>query len=211
MALKFYTDTSVAKGLKLKGRKFWRLISTFVEVTGERLVWWAFLPSPLPPPFPSSWIGLNRGIKLNPFLINMFLGATILIVRISIKTVWKKGHIPMLAYRELFVFLYLLSKQNKVWLKRKTNKVPFQLSLLNATISSLALSQGQVGKYFRDKSYLIHLLLNKAKIITKQVLYYKKNHSLYHGSWSGLKIKKNGGKILISNWSSLCNCELLKQ
>ena len=35
-ALKFYT--SVAKGLKLKIRKFWMLIRTFVEVTGENLV-----------------------------------------------------------------------------------------------------------------------------------------------------------------------------
>ena len=34
--LKFYT--SVAKGLKLKVRKFWGLILTFVEVTGEKLV-----------------------------------------------------------------------------------------------------------------------------------------------------------------------------
>ena len=34
--LKFYD--SVAKGLKLKGRKVWRLITTFVEVTGEKLV-----------------------------------------------------------------------------------------------------------------------------------------------------------------------------
>ena len=34
--LKFYT--SVAKGLKLKMRKFWMLIRTFVEVTGENLV-----------------------------------------------------------------------------------------------------------------------------------------------------------------------------
>ena len=40
MALKFYT--SVAKGLKLKVRKFWWLIPTFVEVTGEKLVGWAF-------------------------------------------------------------------------------------------------------------------------------------------------------------------------
>ena len=31
--LKFYT--SVAKGLKLKVRKFWGLIPTFVEVTGK--------------------------------------------------------------------------------------------------------------------------------------------------------------------------------
>ena len=34
--LKFYT--SVAKGLKLNGRKFFGLISTFVEVTGEKIV-----------------------------------------------------------------------------------------------------------------------------------------------------------------------------
>ena len=34
MALKFYT--SVAKGLKLKIRKFWGLIPTFVGVTGEK-------------------------------------------------------------------------------------------------------------------------------------------------------------------------------
>ena len=36
MALKF--NTSVAKGLKLKVRKFWGLIPTFVEVTGKKLV-----------------------------------------------------------------------------------------------------------------------------------------------------------------------------
>ena len=35
MTFKFYT--SVAKGLKLKARKFWRLIPTFVEVTGKKL------------------------------------------------------------------------------------------------------------------------------------------------------------------------------
>ena len=36
VTLKFYT--SVAKGLKPKVRKFWRLIPTFVEITGEKLV-----------------------------------------------------------------------------------------------------------------------------------------------------------------------------
>ena len=36
MALKFYT--SVEKGLKLKVKKFWWLIPTFLEVTGEKLV-----------------------------------------------------------------------------------------------------------------------------------------------------------------------------
>ena len=42
MGLKFYT--SVAKGLKLKVRKFWGLTSTFAE---EKLVGGgAFLPSP---------------------------------------------------------------------------------------------------------------------------------------------------------------------
>ena len=38
----------MAKGLKLKVKKFWGLIPTFVEVTGEKLVGMAFLPS-LPP------------------------------------------------------------------------------------------------------------------------------------------------------------------
>ena len=42
--LKFYT--TVAKGLKLKVRKFWRPNSTFVEVTGEKLVWGLFVPLP---------------------------------------------------------------------------------------------------------------------------------------------------------------------
>ena len=36
VTLKFYT--SVVKGLKPKVRKFWRLIPTFVEITGEKLV-----------------------------------------------------------------------------------------------------------------------------------------------------------------------------
>ena len=45
MALKFHT--SVVKGLKLKVRKFWRLIPVFVKVTGEKLVRGAFLFPPL--------------------------------------------------------------------------------------------------------------------------------------------------------------------
>ena len=47
MTLKFYT--SIGKGLKLKVRKFLRLIFLFVEVTGEKLVGGEgfFLP-PLP-------------------------------------------------------------------------------------------------------------------------------------------------------------------
>ena len=44
--LKFYT--SVVKGLKLKARKFWGLIPTFVEVTGEKLVGGLFAPAPSP-------------------------------------------------------------------------------------------------------------------------------------------------------------------
>ena len=36
MNLKFYT--SVAKGMKLKVKKFYELVPTFVEVTGEELV-----------------------------------------------------------------------------------------------------------------------------------------------------------------------------
>ena len=55
--LKFYT--SVAKGLKLKVRKFWGLTRTFVEVTGKKLVWGPLCP--LPPPI------LNR---VNPEIKN---------------------------------------------------------------------------------------------------------------------------------------------
>ena len=51
--LKFYNI--VAKGFKLKVRKFWGLIRTFVEVTGEKLVVGAFCPW--------SWIGLRMKIK----------------------------------------------------------------------------------------------------------------------------------------------------
>ena len=53
MALRLYT--SVPKGLTLKVRKFWRLGSTFVEVTGKswsRVIFGSFSPS--------SWIGLNN-------------------------------------------------------------------------------------------------------------------------------------------------------
>ena len=46
MALKFYT--SVAKGLKLKVRKFLGVIPKFVEVTGEKLVGRAFMSPPTP-------------------------------------------------------------------------------------------------------------------------------------------------------------------
>ena len=45
MTLKFYA--SVAKELKLKVRRFWGLISTFAEVTGEKLVG-GLLSSPHP-------------------------------------------------------------------------------------------------------------------------------------------------------------------
>ena len=50
---KFYT--SLSKALKLKVRKFWSLIPTFVEVTGEKLVerpFWCPTPPPLSPYHP---------------------------------------------------------------------------------------------------------------------------------------------------------------
>ena len=46
--LKLYT--SLSKGLKLKVRKFWGLILTFVEVTGEKLVGVGVVFLPPPPP-----------------------------------------------------------------------------------------------------------------------------------------------------------------
>ena len=57
--LTFYT--SVAKGFKLKVRKFWCLISTFVEITGEKLV------GAFPPP-PSTWTGLKPEFAQTPKL-----------------------------------------------------------------------------------------------------------------------------------------------
>ena len=45
VVLKFYT--SVAEGLKLKVRKFWDLIPTFVEFAGENLVGGLFAPLPI--------------------------------------------------------------------------------------------------------------------------------------------------------------------
>ena len=45
-------SNGVAKGLKLKVRKFWRLIPTLVEITGKNLVGGFFGSSP-------SWIGLK--------------------------------------------------------------------------------------------------------------------------------------------------------
>ena len=42
--LKFYT--SLLKGLQLKVRKFLRLVPTFIEVTGEKLVGGASIPLP---------------------------------------------------------------------------------------------------------------------------------------------------------------------
>ena len=45
MAIKFYT--SVAKGLKLKVSKFWGLTPMFAEVTEEKPVGGAFLPTPI--------------------------------------------------------------------------------------------------------------------------------------------------------------------
>ena len=58
--LKFYA--SVAKGLKLKVRKFWGLIPTFAKVTEERLVRSVFLSSP-----PSS-IGLRQSLMRESLL-----------------------------------------------------------------------------------------------------------------------------------------------
>ena len=61
---KFYT--SVAKGLKLKIRKFCGLIPTFAEVTKEKLVGWDFFAPPFLPPI------LNRAkmlVALSPIFV----------------------------------------------------------------------------------------------------------------------------------------------
>ena len=55
----------MAKELKLKVRKFWGLISTFVEVTGEKLVGGPFCP---PPPILNR---VNKYALIKIALINM--------------------------------------------------------------------------------------------------------------------------------------------
>ena len=55
--LKVYT--SVVKGLKLKVRKFWGLIPTLAEVTGEKLLEVGGLFGSPPPDTHTSWIGLK--------------------------------------------------------------------------------------------------------------------------------------------------------
>ena len=51
IALKFYA--SVAKGLKLKVKRYWGIIATFVEVTGEAMVGGEFCAPP-PPKLPKN-------------------------------------------------------------------------------------------------------------------------------------------------------------
>ena len=63
MALIFYT--CVAKGLKLKVRKFLGLIRTFVEVTGEKLVGGTFCSPP-------SLIGLMITLQCNDAFFHFF-------------------------------------------------------------------------------------------------------------------------------------------
>ena len=70
MILIFYF--SVAKGLKLKVRKFWGLISTFVEVRGEKLVWGDnFPPSRIGLSFPKMFF-----VQLNNYLASWTHKAT---------------------------------------------------------------------------------------------------------------------------------------
>ena len=61
VALKFYT--SLAKGLRLKVIKFFRLIPMFIEVIGEKLVRGLFAPTPI----------LNR-VKLTYNVVNELCG-----------------------------------------------------------------------------------------------------------------------------------------
>ena len=69
MASKFYT--SVAKVLKLKVRKFWGLISAFVEVTGEKLLGGLFCL--LHPKQDSSQSKLSKLGTSIPFLVLTFI------------------------------------------------------------------------------------------------------------------------------------------
>ena len=71
--LKFYT--CVAKGSKLKVRKFWGIIPAFVEFTGEKLVGRTSLPPPLPPILnrvkkQSDYLNISKVVKYNRQIMN---------------------------------------------------------------------------------------------------------------------------------------------
>ena len=76
--LKFYT--SLSKGLKLKGRKFLGLISTFVEVTGEKL-----LGGPSPPH--QSWMGLTHSFSAFSWDTNLALKLRTISLSIKLKLI----------------------------------------------------------------------------------------------------------------------------
>ena len=73
--LKLYT--SVGKGLKVNGGKFWGLIPTFVGVTGEKLEAGVFLPTPTPL-FPLFLNRIKKRLQHKRFLMNIInvLGTT---------------------------------------------------------------------------------------------------------------------------------------
>ena len=96
MGLTFYAN--VAKGLKLKVRKFWELICTFVEVIGEKLVGSLFAPL--------SWIGICKNYvscifpkhcytffcimyQIEPILCKMFPAIFLFCIQILVYYVWR--------------------------------------------------------------------------------------------------------------------------
>ena len=83
--LKCYT--SLSKGSKLKVRKFWRLIPTFVEVTEEKLLEGIFAPQ--------SRIWLN--LRLKSYIIRY--------IRIYIRTIIKFGYIRKFCFLKYNYFL----------------------------------------------------------------------------------------------------------
>ena len=119
--LKFCTREE--KVLKLKVRKFWGLIPTFVEVKGEKLVGGAFLSSP------PSWIGLINMVRILMMLTKMAaLGLLI------IKLFWKK-------YYDVIIFSHDVTKKfyqvNQIisWMSSKFGNS--SLSLREVIITSI--------------------------------------------------------------------------
>ena len=100
MALTFYT--SMAKGLKLKVRKFWGLIPTFVEVTGGKVVGDLFAPPPLS-------LNLNR-VKIQAIHMKLFMISD----KISpvdwkfFTKLWKYFTWDILIIRKCFIRTYLV-------------------------------------------------------------------------------------------------------
>ena len=148
--LQFYT--SVAKRLKLKVRKFWGLVPTFVEVTGEELIRGAFLP---PPPLPLPI--LNRVKKLGSYYFHKidFLKRSLNFLKKHVKQSCRKQLFlnSQNNYNKLFLNTHL--DQTTLWKNELLNRNFLKDTIFNkfAIIFRAPYFRTPPYRYFKYKSF----------------------------------------------------------